>query len=265
MGKPSIFSKDYDERMKKRKRRRTILFLIIMIIAVGTWISQEVNIRNMVSIKKINFFSKKNTSEPNNNEKTITDNNSDINKQEEKKEEKKEEGYNFSLSTGENVKVIYESAEKDRKFKYIHPLESKVIYDISPSGKLITIYDKKVQRIYLMNIDGKVFDITKPSYTSTNGTFSINREEQLKINSGYIWCESPKFIDENTIAYVSQLPWFNKSTKYVWTVDLKNSLHKNIQGLEGNEIKFESLNEKGLDIIIDKEKFILKANGEIIK
>ncbi|GAA0718000.1 hypothetical protein GCM10008905_04150 [Clostridium malenominatum] len=264
MGKPSIFSKDYDERMKKRKRRRTILFLVITLIVIGAWVSQGINMKNIVSIKKITFFNRKSNLNPKNNEKTLTDNNGNS-KQEEKQEEKKEEGYNFSLSSGESVKVIYESIGKDRKFKYIHPLESKIIYDISPSGKLITIYDKKVQRIYSMNIDGKVFDITKPSYTSTNGTFSISREEQLKTNPSYIWCESPKFIDESTIAYVSQLPWFNKNTKYIWTIDLKNNIHKNIQNLEGNEIKFESLNEKGLDIIIDKEKFILKASGEILK
>ena len=267
MGKPSIFSKDYEKRMKKRKRRIAITFIILIFIVVGAWFSRRINIKNIVSIKKISIFDKnKNVKQDNSQKALTTDNNSNTKKEEVKKEEvKKEDGYNFSLSSGEKVKIIYELNGKDKKFKYIYPLESKVIYDISPSGKLITIYDSKAQRIYYMNIEGKVSDITKPNYTSTNGQFSVTREQQLGINSGYIWCESPKFIDENTIAYVSQLPWFNKNTKYIWTVDLKNNIHKNIQGLEGNDVKMERLNEKGLGIMVDKENFTLKPNGEIVK
>ncbi|MBU5485390.1 hypothetical protein KQI86_13790 [Clostridium sp. MSJ-11] len=262
MGKPSIFSKDYEKKMKKRRIRIIGTFLAILFIVVGAWFYRRADIKNILSKNKIN--TEKNKED---NKKTLTTDNGDKNKEnkESKEEIKKEEGYDFKLSDGENLKVIYEINDKDKKFKYIHPLDSKTIYDISPSAKLMTIYDPKVQRIYRMNIEGKVEDITNPRYTSTNGEFSITREEHLKANPDYIWCSSPKFIDENNIAYVSQLPWFNRSKQYIWIVNLQNNTHRYVQNVEGNDIKLDRLNEEGLGIIVDGEKATLKPSGELIK
>ncbi|MEW9094985.1 MAG: hypothetical protein AB2417_07860 [Clostridiaceae bacterium] len=265
MGKPSIFSKDYEEKMKKRRIRIIGIFLAILFIVVGAWFYRRVDIKNILSKDKAN--TEKNIE---NNKKTLTTDNTEKNKEskgnkENKEEIKKEEGYDFKLSSGENVKVIYEIDDKDKKFKYIHPLDSKIIYDISPSGKLMTIYDSKVQRVYYMNIEGKVEDISNSRYTSTNGEFSITREEQLKVNPDYVWCASPKFIDENNIAYVSQLPWFNRNKQYIWIVNLQNNTHRYVQNVEGNDIKLDRLNEEGLGIIVDGEKATLKPSGELIK
>ncbi|WP_315121417.1 hypothetical protein [uncultured Clostridium sp.] len=276
MGKPSIFSKDYEEKMKKRRIRIIVTFLAILLIVVGAWFYRGVDIKSILSKNKINTEKNKEESKntlttdntekdkENKDSKDNKDNNSKDNN-ENKEETKKEEGYDFKLSDGESVKIIYETNDKDKKFKYIYPLDSKVIYDISPSAKLMTIYDSKVQRIYRINIEGKVVDITNARYTSTSGEFSITREEQLNANPNYIWCSSPKFIDEDNIAYVTQLPWLNKDKQYIWIVNLQNNIHRYVQNAEGNDIKLDRLNEEGLGIIVDGEKATLKPSGELIK
>ena len=38
----------------------------------------------------------------------------------------------------------------------------------------------------------------------------FQRMELLKKHKTYIWSVSPKFIDEDNIAYVSELPWIKK-------------------------------------------------------
>ena len=59
--------------------------------------------------------------------------------------------------------------------------------------------------------------------SSKNEIFS--KEEQLKKHPTYIWSITPKFIDEDNIAYVSELPWINeKAVQYIWKVNLKTML-----------------------------------------
>ncbi|WP_125152848.1 hypothetical protein [Clostridium rectalis] len=260
MGKPSIFSKDYERRMKKRRRRIIILVVVIVAVCLGAWLFGKGIIKSWVSNIKKNSSSKKQSQDIKNNsdKKPIVADN-----KQEKEKKNKIEGYEVKLSNGETIKIMYEDKNGSKKFKYIAPKESKINYDISPTGNGAIVYDEKMQKIIYVNIDGKISDVGNTKYISTDGSVVITREEQVKTKPDYVWCTMPKFIDDNNVAYITQLPWFERSTKYVWVVNVQNNNHINIQNISGEEIKIDKLVDKGLTIIADGKTCYLKANGEV--
>jgi hypothetical protein len=78
----------------------------------------------------------------------------------------------------------------------------------------------KFKVYFLFDTNGNKEDITNPEYVSSSGTV-ISKDNQLSSNPNYIWCSSPKFIDDDNIAYISQLPWLNKSSKYIWIENIQ--------------------------------------------
>lgn len=264
MGKPSIFSRDYEKKM--RRRRIGVVLGVIGIIALCVVLYLFVS-RNLK--QKFTDTDKKN--------KIIKEHSYDLkksiehkasNKKEDKKSQvdikPKETGYDLTLSDGEKIKVIYEIENNEKKFKYIHPLESKVKYDISPDFKKFVVYDNKSQRIILLNIEGNQTDITNNKYVSTSGSVVIEHDQLLKNKPDYIWCAEPKFIDNNSIVYISQLPWLNKTNKYVWITNLVNNTNVCVQSIQGQEISFGKITEKGIPVTVDGNVMYLNGNGEIV-
>jgi biopolymer transport protein ExbD len=181
--KPSIFSKDYEQKMRRRKKRITLTFFIsvILIIFVVVYIKGVFkNFGTSVKNTKSNVVSSKN--EPKN---------SNINKPQ------KSEGYDIQLSDGTTDSAIYETKNNEKTFRYLSPTGSNTYYDISPSGKSMVVFDSKAQSIILMDISGNKQDITNNQYVSTSGT-EITKTAQLSAQPDYIWCSSPKFINEDT-------------------------------------------------------------------
>lgn len=261
MGKPSIFSRDYERKMKRRRIIIVVLIFAVVILFSGAWFLGKGKVKNFISGPKNNALDKgKVDGNTQVNKSVITKGNED---KKTSKEVKKTDGYEIKLSNGEKIKLVYEEENKEKRFKYIYPLDSKVKYDISPSNKKAIVYDDKVQKIIYIDINGKISDVTNPTYTSTDGSVVINHDEQIKAAPDYIWCAMPKFVDENNIAYVSQLPWLNKTTKYVWIFNIPNNTHMNTQSVFGEELTIDKLSDKGLKILIDGKTLFLKANGEV--
>ncbi len=256
MVKPSIFSKDYEKKMRRRKKRIAFAVFVSIILIIFAVIYSKNVFRNFGT----NANNTKNNTTPNKNETKS----SNINKQEPKAPAKQEkvEGYSIQLSDGTTVNAIYETKNNDKTFKYISPAESNIQYSISPAGKNIVLFDSKVQSIILMDISGNKQDITNPQYVSTSGTV-ITKSSQLSAQPEYIWCSAPKFIDEDNIAYISQLPWIGKTTKYIWIENIKNKTHTWIQGIEGEDVKLDKLTDKGLTVIVDGKTIYLTSNGSI--
>jgi hypothetical protein len=113
-----------------------------------------------------------------------------------------------------------------------------------------------------MGSDGNKQDITNAKYVSTSGT-TFDKNTILSTKSDYIWCSSPKFIDNDNIAYLSQLPWFNKTTKFVWVENLKTKVNTRIENLSGEDVKFESLQSKGLPVVLDGVTKFLSPTGTV--
>ena len=220
MGKPSIFSKDYDKKIKKRKK--VILSLIIIpIIGLVIFLSTDFK-----GLKNTGISMKKGISS--NFSKTSKDDKVQKKSQEVSKEQidakkakalqaatiakakanAKEPSFIVSLSDGNKVTVEYDVSSANKAIKGVSSTTG-IVYDISPSKKSIIIQSTKNQDILYVDVNKTSKDITKKTYISSNNQ-TYSKENQLKSNPNYIWSITPKFIDEDNIAYVSELPWMNE-------------------------------------------------------
>lgn len=271
--RPSIFSTEYEKKMKKRKKRTlyTVLVLIIIciIIILGANVQGLLNkgfkYKGALSLNKLKIFQNFNGKSAAKADK-LQDNKSNNNSTAvEKNKEAEEKGYNISLSNGSNIKAVYETKDNANKFKYVSPVDNNVYYNISPTGNNMVVYDDKVQSMILIDINGNRSDITNRQYTSTDGS-RFDKEDVLKSHQGYVWANYPRFIDDEHIAYASQLPWIDsRTTKYVWIYNTKSKLHILYEGLGADNIKFENVTDKGLLLNLDSKTKYLRNDGSVVE
>jgi hypothetical protein len=262
MARPSIFSREYERRMKRRKK--IVVSIVLMLIAAsGIFFAfGSGTVKQVFKDRNINltaFLNKENIPEAKIENEPIDNKQIDSKPVEQVTQE---EGYDIELSDGTKVKAIYDDNNGIKKFKYITPSDKSISFTINPSGTNIVILDSKVQRMYSIDINGNKQDITDEQYTS------IKREPTITKRPEYIWCTSPKFIDDENIAYLSQLPHVSSKVtkKFFWTVNLKNkNLHKNKYNINGENIKLGTTTDKGLEVVLDdgSVKYININNGNI--
>lgn len=281
MARPSIFSKDYERH--KRRRKKVMTFVVILILASAGIFLASGSIKNMLiskagTYKNTKLFSvfkreRKDETKPSSvfEGKTTPEAQNTTETQAKVEEEK---GYDIALSDGTKVKAVYIATDAGNKFKYILPLDSAVSFNINPSGTNMIIMDVAAQNMQLVDINGNVQDITKTKYTYTNkedGKTSVfNKEDVLeKYKEGnYEWCTSPKFIDDENIAYLSQLPYVSskKKEKFLWAVNIKNKdKHEYKYALNGENLRLGNTSEKGIELTLDNGavKLIKLVDGEI--
>jgi len=255
VGKPSIFSKDYEKQMKKRKKRKT--FGIFIAIIAGVFITITISMKDMVKNLSDNLGKSKSIGTTDKNKVKSTES-----KKVEATEQKKAEVYDIQLSSGKAVSIAYETKNNDKTFKQVPETDTNAVYNISPSGKKAILLDDKVQSIILVDINGNKQDVTNSQYTATNGAV-IEKNAQLAAQPDYIWCSSPRFIDDNNIAYISQLPWIGKTNKYIWIENLEQKSNVWIEEIKGEELKLGGLTNKGLTVSEDGKTVFLKSDGSI--
>lgn len=278
MGKPSIFSKDYEKGMRKRKQKiKLAVFISIVVIIFGV-VSAKGIFKNigkdtsaqLAKIGKIktavfkgsskDISKTKSTSDPSKN----TSQNTDAKKTaaDLQKNAKDSEAYTVQLSDGKNISAVYDIQNNNKVFKYISPTESNIVYSISPSGNKMVIFDDKAQSIILLDTNGNKQDITDPQYIASDGTV-ITKNATLSQQSNYIWCSYPRFIDDNNIAYISNLPWIGKTTKYIWVENINNKTYSFVQGVQGDSLTLGKLTDKGLTVVEDGNTVFLTADGNV--
>lgn len=281
MARPSIFSKDYERH--KRRRKKVMTFVVILILASAGIFLASGSIKNMLiskagTYKNTKLFSvfkreKKDETEPSRGvEEKPTPETQNSTETPAKVEEEK--GYDIALSNGTKVRAVYIATDAGNKFKYILPLDSPVSFNINPSGSNMVIMDVAAQNMKLVDINGNVQDITKTEYTYTNkedGKTSVfNKEDILEKykENNYVWCTSPKFIDDENIAYLSQLPYVSskKKEKFLWAVNIKNKdKHEYKYALNGENLRLGNTSAKGIELTLDNGtvKLIKLVDGEI--
>lgn len=303
MSKPSIFSSDYEKKMKRRKKRKIVFFTLLTIIFLITFLGkynevffqQSRNFKNMVikmlfskKIENINSEVSKedkninnkvskedknindyNNTKVNNNEKNkLQENEKNIEENIETEENEnldKEEKVNFTLGDGQNIEIIFNIENNDKRFKSISG-SNKIQYDINPARNGLVVFSMINQDITYIDIKMNKKDITKRQYVSTSKKI-YSKDHQLKKNPKYIWHSAPKFVDDYNLVYISELPWMNeKHNKYVWIYNMKNNKHININAkvLYGKTITFKKEDKENLDIFIDNKKYTINSSGKII-
>ncbi|WP_040212248.1 hypothetical protein [Clostridium polynesiense] len=267
MGKPSIFSKEYERRKKKRRKRIAFLVLLVIISTFSLlyWSPVSKFFTNSQLYKELQAKykdSEKNQNPPSNEQNNNLSGNKDAKNEEENNTKKSEEKYfEIKLPDGTNARAVYEQDDSSIKFKYLTG-NDKTSFDISPSGKKMIILDGTTQDLIELSIDNSIKDLTYKVYTTRNKS-KIYKDKKLSQNPQFQWHSSPKYVSEETIAYVSQMPWF-KTEKYVWLVDSTAGNHRYVKNIKGSEIKFGNLTNKGLEVIIDGETIIIDSEGKTV-
>ncbi|WP_027632307.1 hypothetical protein [Clostridium hydrogeniformans] len=281
MGRPSIFSKDYEKKMKRRKIRNIIL-IIIAVLTLGGFFARKYISKNITFLSFKSFFSEKQDGELDKGEtnkgKEINsdkEDESEKDKEEKKEEQSKEEveenkeeisdkDLTLDLGSGKEIKVIYTENQGGREYKVIDPLKSKISFDISQNKDFIVIIDEETQNIYTINKEGALEDITLKEYVTSDNRNTFYKDNTLKEKPDYIWHSTPRIVDNNNLAYISKLPWFNKDDYYIWMVDLTSKSHKMVYNISGKNISFGKLEEKGLEINMDGSLKYLKPDGSLV-
>lgn len=264
--KPSIFSKDYEKKIRMIRIRRITIVLVLIAICIIGYLNYSKNI-NLSAIKNniksaFTFNTKKKGKVQ--NKKTTAIVKKPNTKSKTKPAASKEQSYTVKMSNGDEIKAVYGVKDNSANFKYILPIDSKVDFSISPSGKAIVFYDKDAQSILYMGGDGNTTDITKNDYKSESDGTVYTKADELKKVPSFVWCTSPKFIDDNTVAFVSQLPYLNQNgQQYIWIYNITTKEYNCLYNNAAGSIKFDKLTDKGLTVMLDNNTKFLKSDGTL--
>ncbi|MFT8314441.1 MAG: hypothetical protein ABF633_09290 [Clostridium sp.] len=264
MGKPSIFSNRYRREMRKRRNRTITIIIVIAVVVVLAIILVNGSVNDWAK----NNFNTKKVSQGNNDKKQNTVGKQDTAAADEKAKAKQEQQkpvdktFTVAMPDGKALNIIYDDSSSTRKITNIQNQDSDIDFNINPTGTSAVAYEKSKQNVLLVNADGTSSDITNASYTSSNGTV-FSKDSILAQNNNYIWQQSPKFIDDENIAYISQLPWFdNRPAKFIWKYNIKDKTNVNTN-MTGTNIQINNINNKGLEIVVDNVTQYLKGDGSI--
>lgn len=255
MAKPSIFSREYERKMRKRKIR--IASAIIIIILASVVIYMKGAYKNY--IKDI-FLNNSSTAQTNKD----TKNNSNSTTQPPKTETKnevQEKAFDLVLTNGTKVKALYEEKQGVNVFKSIECDNAAISFISNPSGTALVLLDSKEQSLWAVDGSGNLTEITNPSYKS------YKKASVLSNRPSYIWCTSPKFIDDENIVYLSQLPRIANAPKlFVWSVNIKNrDSHIYNYGLSGENLKLGNVVNGKLEVNMGSTtKYITVSNSKIL-
>jgi len=279
MKRPSIFSKHYEKEIKKRRK---IISLLIIIPIIGliiffktgfsglinTGVSMKNGINGILFNKskentkdKVAEVQKKSEKVVKQQQKSQTVTTADTTKA---KMDAKNGTFIVLLSDGQKISVEYNVQSAVKSIKGVSNSKD-ISYDISPSKKAIVIQSTKNQDLLYYDVNNISKDITKKTHISSKNVI-FPKENKLKNSPNYIWSILPKFIDEDNVAYVSELPWMNeKAVEYIWKVNLKNNIHTQVKPASGTKITFKNITTKGLEANIDGNVVYVTSLGEIVK
>lgn len=266
MGKPSIFSKEYERRKKQRRKRIAFLVLLIVIASFSLlyWspVSKFFTESQLYKELQAKYKDNQNTTITENNEnKSSLSSNKDKDKEKENEKKVEEKYFEIKLPDGTNARAVYEQSDSIIKFKFLTG-NDKASFDISPSGRKMIILDGTTQDMLELSVDNSVKDLTYKFYTTKNKS-KIYKDKTLSKNPQFIWHGTPKYISEDNIAYISLMPWF-KTDKYIWMVDSKTNAHSYIKNISGKEIIFGNINDKGLEVTVDGAKKTISPDGKVL-
>lgn len=265
MGKPSIFSNQYRRQMKKRRNRiiisivSAIILITFVILLISTNLTDRTKNSANVKTPNVNVDKNQNSAAKNDSGKT----NTEINKNDQQ-QKPADKVFTVNLADGKALNIVYDDSSNTRKITNIQNQDPDIDFNINTSGTSAIAYEKSKQNVFLVNADGTLSDITNTSYKSSNGTV-FNKDSILKDNQSYIWEQSPKFIDDDNIAYISQMPWFdNRASKFIWKYNVKDKTNVNTN-ITGTNIQINNVSDKGLEIVTDNVTQYLKGDGSITK
>ncbi len=159
-----------------------------------------------------------------------------------------------------SLEVLEENGEKI--FAPLTELEG-MEGDVSPSKSQAVILDKETQDLFLIGVDGTVTDITYKIYKNSKNYTESKESILRRMGEEFVWAEQPKFLDEDTVVYMSALPWFD-DRRFLYAVELEPLSHRNYQGVFGKDVVLGELTELGLSYTKEEKTFYFTPEYKII-
>lgn len=265
MRKPSIFSRDYERKMKKRKRIifGSILATLIIGVSVVTFTIKEIDLSSI-------GFTNGNTNKEDEGEVQEVDNNVEESQGEKEtlaegdilKENPKEKVLEIRLSDDKILKVEYEEENDGIQLKEAMEIPNGIYHSISPSKKYILTIDEG-QNIRLSDTKGETHSLTKEVYVAPDGE-NFNKDTVLSTYQGYLWSVEAKFISDSKIAYISNVPYFGTDlSKYIWIIDIPTKTHTTLWNSKGLDVKLGEVKDGRLEVNIDGGIKYIDNNGNL--
>ena len=224
MAKPSIFSRDYEKIMRKRKKRRNIIVLLSVLILTVSIIIIKYDMQKISATFKNIAFSKElrlSNFRTENINLPIDD-------------------YIVTLKVvgnNDNLEIVDIKCDKD-------------LISIDINKDRVLIIDDN-QKIYLINAKKEIIDLTLDEYATQSGE-RVSRSEMLNNNSNYLWHTNGKIVNDEKIAYVTNIPEFNGELQQcIAVVTVDDNAHNINESLKGDSVKLYKSDENGLKVEID--------------
>ena len=238
MAKPSIFSRDYEKIMRKRKKRRNIIVLLSVLILTVSIIIIKYDMQKISATFKNIAFSKElrlSNFRTENINLPIDD-------------------YIVTLKVvgnNDNLEIVDIKCDKD-------------LISIDINKDRVLIIDDN-QKIYLINAKKEIIDLTLDEYATQSGE-RVSRSEMLNNNSNYLWHTNGKIVNDEKIAYVTNIPEFNGELQQcIAVVTVDDNTHNINESLKGDSVKLYKSDEKGLKVEIDGNIMYITSEGENIE
>lgn len=261
MAKTSIFSNKYEKKMRRRRFVRNILILVALVAVVGLAVYKPLmNKINEVRLKVEQENIQKETPPVENP--VVTAPGTETPGAGTPAGETPVPGagvpeapagntFRVTLNSGLEVSLPYDVVDGKNVFRQVVETDTYA-GDVSPTRALAVIIDKVTQESFLVDEQGTLKEITFKVYKSKSGA-QQTREQAMARKPGIVWAQTPKFLDEGRVVYLSVAPWF-KEEKYLWVYTIGTDAHKSFQSIKGTDVVLTGLTEKGMG-------FTLKADG----
>ena len=268
MGKPSIFSKEYQKHKKRRQKKIAFLILFLMVTVVFfTYISPMSQIIKGSSLYKELQAKYKDNGNSDKQEENGSQNNSNQGDSQEDEStvdgetDAEEKYFEISLTADKGGKAYYE--ESDGKIIFLsYSGGDGFHYEVSPSKEKMLIFDANDQNIYELQAENSIKNLTYEYYTTTKGS-KITKVNTLSSNPQYLWHGSPRYLSEDRIIYKSHLPWLNSANEYIWLIDTNTMRYSYINNSKGKSINFGTMSEEGILVNIDGADRIVTLDGSL--
>lgn len=251
--------------MRARKRRRILVVACLIIGGVYFLFTTTYNKWQEQHVKELEKNQDDKSGYLGNKDSNDTPKNDDIDKIEDKKPEEpviEDKILEVTLDNNKNYKIMYTETNNEKAMKnVIAENNSMLSFNINPEGSKVVILDDK-QDLYVADLDGNVKNISKTEYVTTKGKV-IPKEQQIQFHPDFIWHSSPKFINNDTVVYISQLPFFNTKLT-IYKVNIDTVTHERILPHSGQAVTFENLEEKGLKVNMDGVVRYIDSEGKFV-
>ena len=269
MKKASIFSREYERKI--RRKRFAILFIILFFFLVLVYyIVNFSEFNNYVKNVYYSMITKENDENIDLNNKL----NESVDLIGETKEQEHQENNNnesidevsldylkheISLNNGEKINIFYEEGNQIEYIASQDELPKNYRFDISPSRSRILIEELNTQDTYMLDENLNLFKLDPEFFYSNSARTRFYKNDVVSSYENYSWYNNARFLNDNTIVYISNLPWFGKNEQYIWRTDIQdvNNITHFMTSVGGENIDFGELTEEGIKVNINNEMKLL--------